>query len=57
MWFLPTSESLRTAKGSDKETHSKECEEGWAGQGEASGEHLPSPSGQGELWSKGHQRH
>lgn len=40
-------------EGSDEETHSKECEEGWAGQGEASGEHLPSPSGQGELWSKG----
>lgn len=37
MWFPATSGSLKTTKGSSKEAHSKECEEGWAGQREASG--------------------
>ena len=34
MWFPPTS---GTTKGGGKEVHTKECEEGFAGQGEASG--------------------
>lgn len=57
IWFSPASGSLKTTNGSAKEAHSRECEEGWAGQGEASGSICLPLEVRESSGARGFQRH